>query len=226
EDFEQCLESVDGVDRDLSNADGFFDRIIYKYLCKRSEKLKAGLYLFNSVFDDNRPKRIHTGDTSLTDEDIKNSMAISLKSSDGEILPRQGFVNYKFGPYTRVGDIRRDLELKTFSIDQDTSGLQPGHVRTIPADFYDKSFPFTNASYNLWGETTVDSIKEIDLDGDGRPELIFIMKDTTYEGAYRNKVYETKYRYFIVNFEETDLGKWIYEVNIPLTTSNFFGSEV
>ncbi|MDE5483453.1 MULTISPECIES: RHS repeat-associated core domain-containing protein [Elizabethkingia] len=226
EDFEQCLESVDGVDRDLSNADGFFDRIIYKYLCKRSEKLKAGLYLFNSVFDDNRPKRIHTGDTSLTDEDIKNSMAISLKSSDGEILPRQGFVNYKYGPYTRVGDIRRDLELKTFSIDQDTSGLQPGHVRTIPADFYDKSFPFTNASYNLWGETTVDSIKEIDLDGDGRPELIFIMKDTTYEGAYRNKVYETKYRYFIVNFEETDLGKWIYEVNIPLTTSNFFGSEV
>ncbi|UTF99026.1 VCBS repeat-containing protein [Elizabethkingia anophelis] len=226
EDFEQCLESVDGVDRDLSNADGFFDRTIYKALCNKSEKLKAGLYLFNSVFDDNRPKRIHTGDTSLTDEDIKNSMAISLKTAEGDILTRQGFVTYKYLPGTGIGDIRRDMEIKTYSVNPDTFGLQPGHVRIIPAYFYDKSFPFTNETYNLWGETTVDSIKEIDLDGDGRPELIFIIKDTTYEGYGKNKVYETKYRYFIVNFEETDLGKWIYEINIPLTTSNFFGSEV
>ncbi|MCL1666561.1 hypothetical protein M2T82_00645 [Elizabethkingia ursingii] len=226
--YNECVEFVDGIDLETPKEDDFFGRQIYKALCKRTEPRRAGLYLFNSVFDDNRPKRIHTGDTSLTDEDIKNSMAITLKTPEGEILPRQGFITHKrtlpFGGFNQPEWIK-DLRFTIYSIDLNSSGLVMEYLNTIPASLYDRTTQFIPGRTQV--ETTVDSIREIDFDGDGKSELIFSLKDTTYEIQFitlKKKEIKADYRYLIVRPEGIDAVA--YEIKPPQTDGNFFGGKV
>ncbi|MCT3833551.1 hypothetical protein HZP56_08365 [Elizabethkingia anophelis] len=223
--YDECVEFVDGVDLDTPKEDDFIGRQIYKAMCKRTERRRAGLYLFSSVFDDNRPKRVHTGNTSLTDEDIKNSMAITLKTPDGEILPRQGFITHKRAlPLGGFGQPEwiKDLRFTIYSIDPNSSELVMEYLNTIPASIYDRS---TNKGPTpTWTETTVDSIKEIDLDGDGKLELVFILKDTLYYFPPTPFKVKDDYRYLIVRQEGIDTVA--YEIKPPQTDGNFFGGKV
>ncbi|EQB90593.1 RHS repeat-associated core domain-containing protein [Elizabethkingia anophelis] len=222
-DFEECVEFVDGIDMETPKEDDFFGRIIYNDLCQRKEKWPAGLYLFNSVFDDSRPKRINIANTQLTAKDIQNSMAITLKTSDGVILPRQGFITHY--RVRNMDERNYQLHLKAYSINPDSYELSEAYTRIIPASVYDRNAIISNIDRVLiWRETEVEGVREIDLDGDGNPELLFILKDTTYRGELNKEVLETKYRYVIVNTEENNSES--YEMEISLIKGNFFGKEV
>lgn len=46
--------------------DGF-----YENYCVREEPRPGGLYLYNSIFDDDKPDKIYTGSLGITKEDLK-----------------------------------------------------------------------------------------------------------------------------------------------------------
>lgn len=207
----------------------------YQQECQLWEQRKAGLYLFGSIFDDNRPEQVHTG-TLITKEQFRKAKAFNLKTLNGNILPRQGFITYNTLYPAGLGD-KKDLEIKAYSIDPESKQLKEEFTKTIPGDAYDNSISrdFNANPYEsqYWVETYIEDVHEMDLDGDGLSDLVFILRDTSYreinntgphgELQIPEIIIETRYRYLIVQPGETELQKLASTVYIgPYYDQEFF----
>ena len=232
--FEECTAGYDEVyhEGDPSNPSNEYG--YYEQLCKaQPERREAGLYLFSSVFDDNKPKPVHTGSLGITKEQLKKAKAVNLKTLDGEILPRQGFMTYK-ALYPQGFGEKKDLELKTYSIDPKSKQLKQEFIKVVPGTVYDNSIPkpdFKPGKNQYWVETYIeDGVEEIDLDGDGLSDLIFTLRDTHFWLEYLSgpssvptERSQTRYRYLIVQLSETDPSKLASSLSIgPYYEENFF----
>ncbi|MDQ8747748.1 RHS repeat-associated core domain-containing protein [Elizabethkingia miricola] len=197
---------------------------------------QAGLYLFSSVFDDNSPKPVFTESTGITKEDLRKAIPFNLKRLDGEIVPRQGFIIYKTLYPGGLGD-KKDLEIKAYSIDPISKKLREEFTKVIPGDRYDDSISrdFNANPYEsqYWVETSIEDVREMDLDGDGLSDLVFTLRDfssrevnnTSPNGELQipEIVNETRYRYLIVQPGETDIEKLASTVSLgPFYDRNFF----
>ena len=208
----------------------------YEQVCNaQPERRDAGIYLFSSVFDDNKPEKVYTGSLGITKEQLKKAKAVNLKTLDGELLPRQGFVIYKpLFPESLGG--KRDLEFKAYSIDIDAVNkpLIEEFTKVVPGSSYDRSIPKPPRQPGVnryWVQTYIeDGVEEIDLDGDGLSELVFRLRDTYFWEEYLDgpnslptERDETRYRYLIVQLSETDPNKMASSLSIgPYYDENFF----
>ncbi|HFK5506803.1 RHS repeat-associated core domain-containing protein [Elizabethkingia anophelis] len=209
----------------------------YDQSCLNPIQRPAGIYLFSSIFDDNRPEKVFAGDI-ITRDQLKKTKACNIKTSKGVVLPRQGLITYK-----TIGGAgkKKDLEIKAYSIDvdenTDTKQLKEEFTNLIPGDVYDNTIP-RDPNVGPWGreywvDTSVEEMKEMDIDGDGLSELVFVLCDTSYTiespiGSDGNLQHSelttnTTYRYLIVRPGETDSKNFLNVVYIPEIDGNFFG---
>ncbi|KAF5274467.1 hypothetical protein FQR65_LT17004 [Abscondita terminalis] len=134
------------------------------------------------IFDDNSPEQVNTG-TLITKEEFRNAKAFNLKTSGGEILPRQGFFIHKQLPPSSL-EGKRDLEIKAYSIDPATKQLRAEYTKLIPAEVYDYTVPRKYDTdpfmQQFWTETSIEEVHDIDIDGDGVSDLVFVLRDTNY----------------------------------------------
>ncbi|AQW93062.1 RHS repeat-associated core domain-containing protein [Elizabethkingia anophelis] len=210
--------------------DGF-----YETYCKVEEPRPGGLYLYSSVFDDDKPKEVYTGSLGITKEQLKNAKAVNIKKLTGELLPRQGFVTYKTLITNGLGG-KKDLEFKAYSIDVNSNNkaLVEEFTKVVPGSSYDRSIPRPTPQHGVnryWVETYIeDGVEEIDLDGDGISELIFRLRDVSFWEEYLEgpnslpeERSETRFRYLIVQLGEIDPNKMASSFPIgPFYNENFF----
>ncbi|WP_407478979.1 RHS repeat-associated core domain-containing protein [Elizabethkingia anophelis] len=211
--------------------DGF-----YENHCVRERPRSGGLYLYSSIFDDNKPETVYVGSLGITKELFKKAKAVNLKTLDGELLPKQGFVTYKSLFPEGLGG-KKDLEFKAYAINIKDDGKELTEVFTkvVPGSSYDRSIPRPIPQHGVnryWVETYIeDGVEEIDLDGDGLSELIFRLRDTYFWEEYDptsndhlpTERSETRYRYLIVQLGETDPNKMASSLSIgPYYDDDFF----
>ncbi|OPB88533.1 RHS repeat-associated core domain-containing protein [Elizabethkingia ursingii] len=203
----------------------------YDQSCLNPIQRPAGLYLFSSVFEDNRPEKVFTGDIIARDQ-LKKSKAFNFKTSEGIVLPRQGFFVYDTLISDEPGN-KKDLKIKAYSIDPNSKHLKEEFVNIIPGNAYDNSVPKPPRNPGVgryWAQTDIEGVEEMDLDGDGLSELIFILQDTYYREEYVDgpnsipEIFEdTQYRYLIIQPGEADLQKLASTLSIgPFYKDNFF----
>lgn len=209
--------------------------------CVESVNHPAGIYLFGSVFDDIKPKQVHVG-TMITKEQLKKAVVFNLKNAEGEVLPRQGFLTYEIPASTTSAEQgRKDLVLKGYSLstDLDNMQLKEEFVRTIAADVYDRTVLRKDNSAHVtqfWQDTYIREVKELDLDGDGVSELIFILEDISnwqeivddpnVEIPLPQLRTEYRYRYLIVRPGETDPQRFARMISMNTTLTNFFSGNI
>ncbi|HFK5521275.1 hypothetical protein CMU85_10135 [Elizabethkingia anophelis] len=231
---QECLEYATRwvpYNNSYDERDGF-----YENYCVREEPRPGGLYLYNSIFDDDKPDKIYTGSLGITKEDLKKAKAVNLKTLDGELLPRQGFVTYKSLFPEGLGG-KKDLEFKAYALDVKDNGKELIEIFTkvVPGSSYDRSIPRPTPQHGVnryWVETYIeDGVEEIDLDGDGLSELVFRLRDVSFWEEYDPESNDhlpiersdTRYRYLIVQLGETDPNKMASSLSIgPFYDENFF----
>ena len=210
--------------------DGF-----YENRCVREEPRPGGLYLYSSIFDDNKPEKVYVGSLGITKEQFKKAKAANLKTLNGELLPRQGFVTYKSLFPESLGG-KKDLEFKAYAIDikDGSKELIEVFTKVVPGNTYDNSIPKPNRKPGVnryWVETSIeDGVEEIDLDGDGLSELVFRLRDTYFweeyppgQSSLPEERTDTRFRYLIVQLGETDPNKMASSLSIgPFYDENFF----
>lgn len=232
--YEECTAGYDEIyhEPDQTNPYGY-----YEYICKAPlEQRPNGLYLFNSIFDDSKPEKVYVGSLGITKEQFKKAKAANLKTLDGELLPKQGFVTYKSLFPEGLGG-RKDLEFKAYAINikDDSKELIEVFTKVVPGSSYDKSIPRPTPQHGVnryWVETYIeDGVEEIDLDGDGLSELVFRLRDTYFWEEYDPESNDhlpiersdTRYRYLIVQLGETDPNKMASSLSIgPYYDDDFF----
>ncbi|KUY30396.1 RHS repeat-associated core domain-containing protein [Elizabethkingia ursingii] len=235
--YEECTAGYHDEYYPRTDIDDPYDQYgYYEQVCNAPlEQRDAGIYLFSSVFDDDRPEKIYTGSLGITKEQLKSAKAVNLLRLNGELLPRQGFVIYR--PLFPEGlDGKKDLEFKAYSIDVDANNksLIEEFTKVVPGSAYDRSIPKPTPQYGVnsyWVETSIEEgVEEIDLDGDGLSELVFRLRDTYFWEEYPagpaslpNERSETRYRYLIVQLGEMDPNKMASSFPIgPFYDDNFF----
>lgn len=232
--YEECTAGYDEIyhEPDQTNPYGY-----YEYICKAPlEQRPNGLYLFNSIFDDSKPEKVYVGSLGITKEQFKKAKAANLKTLDGELLPKQGFVTYKSLFPEGLGG-RKDLEFKAYAINikDDSKELIEVFTKVVPGSSYDRSIPRPTPQHGVnryWVETYIeDGVEEIDLDGDGLSELVFRLRDTYFWEEYDpesndhlpTERSDTRYRYLIVQLGETDPSKMASSLSIgPYYDDDFF----
>ncbi|MEL5903688.1 RHS repeat-associated core domain-containing protein [Elizabethkingia anophelis subsp. anophelis] len=227
--FEECIEF-----EKVEYGDNGFRNSHFGKGCTKGKPMPGGLYLLSSAFDNLSPKEVHTGNL-ITKEEFKRAKAFNIKTLNGEVLPRQGIVTYNT-IYSSGLDDKKDLEIKAFSIDINKQ-LKEEFTRVIPGSLYDDTVSRDpNADprdSQYWAQTEIDNIEEIDLDGDGVSDLIFVLRDTTYREVNNTDhngnlqvpelVIETRYRYLIIQPGESDPQKLASTLSIgPFYNDNFF----
>ncbi|MDQ1805055.1 RHS repeat-associated core domain-containing protein [Chryseobacterium sp. CKR4-1] len=202
--------------------------------CTEPVDYPAGIYHFGSVFDDNKPKQVYVG-SLITKTQLESAKVLNLKNEQGEILTRQGFFIYDTVPSTsspREG--RRDLVIKGYSLESDTANtkrLKEEFIRTVPADDYDSTVLWNNDQPGIDGysmDTTIIEVKELDIDGDGVSELIFVLKDF-FQWQERDSTEmkeQTTYRYLLVHPSESDPAKLSSIIGLYSFPDHFFAGTI
>ncbi|KGE13064.1 RHS repeat-associated core domain-containing protein [Sphingobacterium deserti] len=210
--------------------------------CTEPIDYPAGIYHFGSVFDDDKPQRINVG-SLISRAQLERAKVFNLKNAQGEILSRQGFFTYETLPSTTsLQPGRNDLLIKGYSLETDsetnTRQLKEEFVRTIRADQWDNTRPrdYENPrEINHWLDTSIVEVHEIDVDGDGISELIFVLRDHMF---WEEKDYgpggqqqlptireDIVYRYLLVYPSESDPTRLANPIFLNPTT-NFFDGNV
>ncbi|MDV3661060.1 hypothetical protein CMU70_11380 [Elizabethkingia anophelis] len=192
-----------------------------------------GIEWYVTVFDDFKPFSINVGLLNITREQFKKAKAINILTPDNEVLPRQCFVIYS--PLdSSSSDNKKDLEITVFSIDPESKQLRKELVKIIPGNVYDNSTAPTPVHdvTDTWTVTSVEDLREMDVDGDGISDLIITLKDTVYKRVpsptsadYQNTIITivgTIYRYLIVQPNETELQKMASIVYLGDSSRDFF----
>ena len=234
--YEECTAGYHDEYHPSDQYDPYDQYGYYEQVCNaQPEQRPGGIYLFSSVFDDNKPEKVYTGSLGITKEQLKKAKAVNLKTLSGELLPRQGFVIYKHLFPEGLGG-KKDLEFKAYSIDIDVANkpIIEEFTKVVPGSSYDRSIPKPPRQPGVnryWVETNLeDGVEEIDLDGDGLSELVFRLRDTYFWEEYLSgpnhlptERSDTRYRYLIVQLSETDPNKMASSLSIgPYYDDNFF----
>lgn len=243
--FQECLQHKEVYhegDGGYNDQDEYQSGYWESY-CAESVARPAGIYLFGSVFDDNRPKQVHVG-SMVTKEQLRRAKTFSLKNSEGEILTRQGFFIYEtVQSTTSLESGRKDLVIKGYSLENDiatdTKRLKEEFIKVVPADVYDSTLwddsgELGRPEFRL--DTTIEEVKELDIDGDGISELIFVLRDYTRwternvgpHGEELEPVIKemTTYRHLLVRPGENDPVKFASIIHLYSYPSHFFDGTV
>ena len=242
--FQECLKYEEVYHPGgSSSGDNDSQAGYWESVCTQPVSHPAGIYHFGSVFDDERPKQVLVG-SILTRDQLKKAKVFNLRNSAGEMLTKQGFFIYEtIASTTSLEPGRKDLVIKGYSIEVDSvtneRQLKEEFIRTIPADQYDNTILRDYAHPNevgYWLNTTIEEVKEIDVDGDGLSELIFVLYDdmqweeeNSAPGGglpYMEIKQQISYRYLMVRPSETDSTKLISMFNVGSSTANFFRGTV
>lgn len=233
--FRDCL-NYENIYHGDNGADGDdFQTGYWESYCTEPVDYPAGIYHFSSVLDNNQPKQVYIG-SAITKAQLENAKVFNLINAEGEILNRQGFFIYETVPSTTSSEPgRRDLIIKGYSMETDSiSGskqLKEEFVKIVPAELYDQTVLRDDSDPNVsqeWNDTFILDVKEHDLDGDGISELIFVLRDTsgrieeTGPSSEPIRTKEIRYRYLIVQPNETEVSNLAQVINIYYPFDNFF----
>ncbi|TDS17649.1 polymorphic toxin type 23 domain-containing protein [Sphingobacterium paludis] len=231
--YENIYRPGDVTDNDNSQT-GYWESY-----CAEPIDYPAGIYHFGSVFDDDKPQRINVG-SLISRAQLERAKVFNLKNAQGEILSRQGFfIHDRVSSTNSPIPGRRDLVIKGYSLEGDSETnarqLKEEFVRTIPADRFDLTRPrnYQNTSQiTHWVNTIILDVRELDIDGDGVSELIFVLRDYMYweerppaiGGGQQQPQYkeEVAHRYLLVRPSESDPEKLTSFINLYSNSEYFF----
>lgn len=241
--FRDCLHYEDIYHEDNGAGGEDFQTGYWESYCTQPVDYPAGIYHFSSVFDNNQPKQVYIG-SAITRAQLENAKVFNLMNAEGEILSRQGFFIYETVPSATSSEPgRRDLIIKGYSMVTDpVSGskqLKEEFVRTVPADQYDNTLLRDDehpSEIGYWLDTTIEEVRELDINGDGISELIFVLKDhMQWEERSSGPLEEEQlpeikeqisYRYLLVHPSESDTTKLSSIISMYSYPGHFFAGTV
>ncbi|WP_337084789.1 RHS repeat-associated core domain-containing protein [Elizabethkingia anophelis] len=159
------------------------------------------LYLYKDVFSAN-PTKVFLG--KVIDFSQGNA-TFTIKNSNNEVLPRQGFVVISGKSNGTSGEFATyDMYITGYSITPDTNQLIKEFEKVLPSDMYDRTKGLSESDKALlecWDEprpgsscptqgtfrmrtvktNIIAGSKEIDVNGDGQSELLIALNDTITE---------------------------------------------
>lgn len=189
-----------------------------------------GYYLYFDKLNNSSPKFLYLGPSTT----FPNLTNFTIKPTDNIIKPRQGLVTVKnifdsSNPQSNGG-----LEIKCFSINLDTSLLNTLNNPLIleksnliePSTYQATGlYNFPPANYGYYIESTALTPKELDINFDGTPELVFTIFDKGHYKRQQPFPYEWTsvdlgYRYLIVDYDDfTNNSSVFTKINTPTTTN-------
>lgn len=189
-----------------------------------------GYYLYFDKLNNASPKFLYLGPTSS----LPNLTNFTVKPTNNIIKPQQGLVTLKNIYDSSNPQSNSGIEIKCFSINLDTSLLNTLNnplilekSNIIQASAYQAPY-YTNfppANYGNYIESTALTPKEIDINLDGIPELVFTIFDKGHYKRQQPAPYEWMsvdlgYRYIIVDYDDfTNNSSVFTKINTPTSTN-------
>ncbi|WP_164465142.1 RHS repeat-associated core domain-containing protein [Chryseobacterium lactis] len=166
------------------NGDGLVDFIVRQ---PAQNGRPEGYYIYFDAVNSTNPSFVYLGATS-TYWPSSSMATVNIKPADNYIKPKQGLVIYK-GNTGSNPPSTGNIELKFYSIKSDASvlntfnnPLELEYSKTIPSNTYEFASsiypPETDPDYmGGLNRSSLQSLKEVDIDSDGMSELIMAVAD-------------------------------------------------
>ncbi|MDY3488842.1 polymorphic toxin type 23 domain-containing protein [Riemerella anatipestifer] len=176
--FDTFKECIDRSEETICEDRGYEIPCYTQTNCISEVTYPEGLYLFESMMDDNfNKKQIHIGTSDFSKTDFNTTaIPITLRTKEGILKQQQGFVLYKKTSNSVTG--KDDLEIQIYSIDSNDYRVTKEYSKIIPNSIYDRTVGSAISS-DYYTETSIGKIRSVDLNSDGLAEIIISANDFT-----------------------------------------------